>query len=415
MNVEGTISASYRFRNDDRGVQNGFRAYADLTAGNIVQDRLDFVFTGWSNLNVFGFDRPTINNFYFRSSQLYIAIKLPEVLSNVTIGRQYLADVDNFNIDGVNVDSRPSDQWRLFGYAGRPVSDYSSTEGDIMGGLGAEFKPWRRTTVETDAFLLQEAGTLYAATALRLNQYFDWQNLRVFGRVRTLQDEVRDVYSTFGAYVSALDLSVNGSYFIQPDLRGTGEQACSRTFSNYGAIFNGSYPFHRFGVNLQYYLGENWIIDGGVLIKRLLGSAGASSWSNVDSTVFNAGVTRQNLLAKGLDVTLLGNSVSNPGSWFYALTGDVRYEFSKQFEGNGGVTYSGYRFMDLDFPVTLNNQPASYDLADHIGSCVTYLEFKYKPSRDQKIGVIASYEAINERYENSLMLQLRWQYHFTWP
>lgn len=409
------VSASYRFRNDDRGVQNGFRSYADLNTRDIFQDRLDLVFTGWTNLNVFGFDRPTIENYYFRASQAYLYLKAPEMLTNFTIGRQYLGDVDNFNIDGVNIDARFNDAWRAFGYAGRPVSDYSDTAGDIMGGLGAEYKPWRQTTVEADAFLLQEEGTLYAATALRLNQFFDWQHLRLFGRVRTLQNEVRDVYSTFGAFIDAADLSVNGAYFIQPDLRGTGEQAYSRDFSNYGAIFNGSYPFHRFGLNLQYYMSDNWLLDGGMLIKRLLGSAGASSWSNVDSTVFNAGITRQNLLTKGLDLTLLGNFVNNPGSWFTTVTGDVRYEFSKQFEGSTGVTFSGYRFNNLDFPVTLNSQPASYDLSDHIGSCVYYVDFKYKPSQRQKINLAASYEVMSERYVNSLMVQLRWQYHFTLP
>ncbi|MFH0996737.1 MAG: hypothetical protein V1844_14770 [Pseudomonadota bacterium] len=161
--------------------------------------------------------------------------------------------------------------------------------------------------------------------------------------LRVLQDGVRDVYATLSSYFEELGVSSNICYYVQPQKRGTGEDAISRDFSHYGQIFNASYPFQQAGLQLQKYTGEKWIINGGAMIKRLIQDSGIYSWSNVDSNLVNAGLTRLDLFIDGLDVTVLGNYVQNKIDRFFDVTGEIDYKITKELSAAFGMTYTGYQ------------------------------------------------------------------------
>jgi hypothetical protein len=291
------------------------------------------------------------------------------------------------------------------------VSFYSSSDDQYIFGGGMIFKPWWQTSLQLDAFALKENDVLYDAAAIRLNQYLPL-NTRAYGRLRVLQDGVRDVYATLSSYFEELGISSNISYYVQPQKLGTGKDAISRDFSHYGQIFNASYPFQQAGLQLQKYTGEKWIINGGAMIKRLIQDSGIYAWSNVDSNVVNAGLTRLDFFVDGLDVTVLGNYVDNKNDQFFDVTGEIDYKITKELSAAFGMTYTGYQFGYVEYPDTLNGQPAVYNLADHIGSKIFFVDLSYSPSKSQKIVLAGSYEVIDERYSDAIVLQIGYQHRF---
>ncbi|MBI5592322.1 MAG: hypothetical protein HY881_17790 [Deltaproteobacteria bacterium] len=400
----------FRYENDDRGSQNYLMMYNDLKLTDIVKDRLEARFSGWFNINSGGGADSTINYDYLRVSQAYLLFKFPEPNLRLSLGRQYIEKVDCFNIDGLHADLNPSGKQEYFLFGGRPVSFYSSTNDEYMFGGGMIFRPWWQTSVQLDAFALKENDVLYDAAAIRLNQYLPL-NTRAYGRLRLLQDGVRDIYATLSSFFEEYGVSSNISYFVQPQTRGTGNDAASRDFSHYGQIFNASYAFQQAGLQLQKYTGDKWIINGGAMIKRLLQDPGTYAWP-VDSNVFNAGLTRLDLFIPDLDMTVLGNYVDNKNDWFFDVTGELDYKITKGLSAAVGMTYTGYQFAYVEYPDTLNGQSAVYNLADHVGSKIYFVDFRYSPTKSQRITLAGSYEAIDQRYSDAIVLQIGYQHRF---
>jgi len=401
----------FRYEKDDRGSQNYLMMYNDLTVANIIKDRLEARFSGWFNIAPDDGANKAVYYDYLRVSQAYLLFKIPEPDLRLSLGRQYLEKVDCFNIDGLHADLGAAGKQEFFLFGGRPVSFYSSTDDEYIFGGGMIFRPWWQTSLQLDAYALKENDINYEAAAIRMNQYLPL-NTRAYGRLRLLQDGVRDVYATLSSFFDESGVSSNISYFVQPQTRGTGKDALSRDFSQYGQIFNASYAFQQAGLQLQKYTGDKWIINGGAMIKRLLQDPGIYAWSNVDSNVFNAGLTRLDLFIAGLDVTVLGNYVDNKNDQFFDVTGEIDYKITKELSASVGMTYTGYQFAYVEYPDTLNGQSAVYNLADHIGSKIYFIDLSYSPTRSQKIALAGSYEAIDQRYSDAIVLQISYQHRF---
>ena len=401
----------FRYENDDRGSQNYLMMYNDLTVTNIVKDRLEARFSGWFNIDPDNGANKAVYYDYLRVSQAYLLLKFPEPNLRLSLGRQYLEKVDFFNMDGIHANLGAAGKQEFFLFGGRPVSFSSSTDAEYIFGGGIIFRPWWRTSLQLDAFTLKENDVNYDAAAIRLNQYLPL-NTRAYGRLRLLTDGIRDVYTTLSSFFEEPGISSNISYFVQPQTRGTGKDALSREFSYYGQIFNARYAFQQFGLQLQKYAGEKWILNGGAMIKRLLQDPGNYTWSNVDSNVFNAGLTRLDFFIDGLDVTVLGNHVENENDRFLDVTGEIDYKISRELSASVGMTYTGYQFAYVEYPDTLNGQSAVYNLADHIGSKIYFIDISYSPSRTQKITLAGSYEDIDQRYSDAIVLQISYQHRF---
>lgn len=401
----------FRHENDDRGSQNYLMMYNDLTVADIIRDRLEAKFSGWFNIDPDDGADKAVYYDYLRVSQAYLLFKFPDSDLRLSLGRQYIEKVDCFNIDGIHADLGAAGKQAFFLFGGRPVSFYSSSDDAYIFGGGMNFRPGWRTAIQLDAFALKENDVLYDAAAIRMNQYLPL-NTRAHGRLRLLQDGVRDAYATLSSFFEEPGISSTISYFVQPQTRGTGRDALSRDFSHYGQIFNASYAFQQAGLQLQMYAGDKWIINGGAMIKRLLQDPGSYAWSNVDSNVFNSGLTRLDLFTAGLDVTVLGNYVENRNDRFLDITGEIDYKITKELSAAAGMTYTGYQFAYVEYPDTLNGQPAVYNLADHIGSKIFYVDLCYSPTRSQKITLAGSYEVVDQRYSDALVLHISYQHRF---
>lgn len=237
MESEFWTYTRYGYTNDDRGSQNYLMIYNDLTVTNIIKDRLEARFSGWLNIVPDYGANQTVYYDYLRVSQAYLLYKIPEPNLQLSLGRQYIEKIDYFSIDGIHADLGASEKREFFLFGGRPVSFYSSSDDEYIFGGGMIFKPWWQTSLQLDAFALKENNVHYDAAAIRLNQYLPL-NTRAYGRLRVLQDGVRDVYATLSSYFEELGVSSNICYYVQPQKRSTGEDAISRDFSHYGQIFN---------------------------------------------------------------------------------------------------------------------------------------------------------------------------------
>ncbi len=401
----------FHFEHEDRGYNNYLRLYEDLKVSNIVPDTLDARVTGWFNFNPTDGGDWIVNHNYARFSNAYLNFRYPDPRLSVTAGRQLIDGADCFIIDGLYANLFNGGKKEFFLFGGMPVSFYSGTDGEYIVGGGFIYRPAWRTWMQADAFVIEEDGVLYDAVALQASHSMPF-NTRAYGRLRLLRREVRDIYATLSSYFEVPAVSAYLSYYVQPETRGEGEEATSKYFSRYGQIFNASYPFQMVNLQLRKYVGEKWILVGGAVFKRLLRDPGVYPWSNVDSDIFNAGLTRLDLFTDGLDVTILGNYVENRNDTFYDVTGELSYGFTKTLSSSIGLTYTGYRFADIEYPDTLNGQPSVYNLADHIGSRIYYADLGYTFKKNHKISIAASYEDVDTRYSDAVVVQLGYRFKY---
>ena len=408
----------YQYLSDNHGKSNVLSSYADLSLTDMMNGRLEGHVSGWFNLDSYSGDqyKPTDYD-YLRFSQAYLLYRPTDGQSWYKVGRQYLERVDNFSIDGIAAGWTYDKRWQFMAFAGPPVSFYSTTNKDMLAGAAVIFKPWWKTTLQADAYgyFGYDQGD-HLATALRLTQSLPAINGTSYSRLRGLDGQVRDFYTFFATFFPDLQTSLSLSYFLLPKTQGIDELANSQFFSYFGQVFGGTDPYHRISLNLQAFLGEKVTLLAGAAAKRVLDDRSVNyNWSNLDSNVFNAGVMFNDLFKKGLSISILGNYVDNQGGdRFFDLTGEVEYQFHKSFKAAAGVTYMGYRFSYIQYPDTVNDQASVYNLDDHIGSRIYYIDLDYRPSDTHRLMLRAAYEAIDERYADAWAFELGYQWRFSW-
>jgi hypothetical protein len=416
--LDGWGYTFYRFEDDEQEADQDLSTYLDLRMRDLLSEsedvRLELVFSGWGNWN-FSEDGFENTDSYVRVSRAYARIMGAESGAWARLGRFWVDEVDSLHLDGGMLGLERGDDLEVLLFGGRPVSYYSSTEGDAAGGAALIWSPWWQTTLQASGYAWHEEDETFLASGASLNQYLDFINGRVWGRLRLIDAEVRDLYANVVSYVEPAETTLNLHYYLQPNDRGGDEDALTRDFSHLGRIFGTTYAYHRFGATAQAFVGEHWLLLAGVTAKRLLDDPQRQyEWANVDSTVVFGGVSWIDGLVDGLALTVLANWVDNNGQdYFYDITGEVEYAFTEELSAAAGLTYSGYHFAWPAYPDTLNDQDAAYSLEDHIGSKVYYLDLDWRPAENHRIKLSAAYEDM-DGFEDACVLRVGYQIHFDW-
>jgi len=404
---------TFRHETDEREADSDAATYLDFRAQRLWAGRLDLVLTGWANANLRedGFES---SDTYARLSQAYVQLRPADGGFWARLGRFYVDQVDSLRLDGGLAGLGGGGTVEALLFAGAPVSYYSSTKGELAGGMAVSYSPDWRTTLRADAYALREANETWLASALRLNRSVEFLNGRAATRLRFLDHELRDLYANVVSYAAPAQTTLNLHYYLQPRDRGQGAESLTRDFSHLGRMFGASYSHHRFGASAQAFLGERWLLLAGATVKRLLDEPDTDyAWANVDSTVLNAGLSWMDGLADGVTVSLLGNWVDNENDYFFDITGEVEYAFGPTLTAAVGLTYSGYHFAWPAYPDMLNDQEPAYALDDHIGSRIGYLELDWRPAKEHRVRLSAAYEAM-DGYDDAWLFQLGYQVRFSW-
>lgn len=161
LKVSGTLNSSYQFRNFGGQDDSDIYEYFALRLRDIVKDRVDGAFSmfwhedldGGSTLQgsqlydpFLDIDQADGNRFRFYTG--YLDFKgLGFEDSRLRVGRQFLEDIDYAHFDGASYRFSPLDPLEVTLFGGRPVTFYSSSQGDAFYGADVRYRFTPQTKV----------------------------------------------------------------------------------------------------------------------------------------------------------------------------------------------------------------------------------------------------------------------------
>lgn len=348
-------------------------------------------------------------------TEAYLDTRFGDGASLFRMGRQRVGDTGGLSLDGAMATFfRQKSDYSLFG--GAPVSYYSGRRADFVLGARANLKPWWRTSAAMDLYFIRDDHRWFDAATLRINQILPWEDSSVYFRTRIADHRVRDLYFKLSAFFRQQNLEAGVDYYLQPDGEWESEDTFSSSFSRYGGIFGKKYGFSRFGVHVRFFPGEKWVLYGDFTVRRVRDRNTLEyRWANVNSTIMTAGITRNDLFIPNLSLTLSGNRIENGDERFHDVSEAFEYEFSEKISISSGITFTGYSFGDLNFADTLNGRESVYNLDDHVGSRILFLDFDIKFNKRHRIVLRTAFEDNGNPYDDTTVFMINYRFRFFRP
>jgi len=344
------VSTRMRYDNDAGGNSLAALPYANLAITDLIKNRVDVKISGWGIWDISNNDafNDALERRSVRISEAYVDIRNLGVVSRVRIGRQNLYDVDYLHFDGVTLRFMEDKPLSFFAFGGKEVDFYQSTYDDWVLGGGMIWKPSWKTKHQVDLYVLSEGSGFWIASGWRWNQYWG-KGWRTTSRLRGLDTEFRDYRLTLSKYFEKVGLGLDADYFIQPRTRGIGDEASTRTISDFARILGSRQPYQRFGVNLSKYFGESWLLQLGGSVRYRLDHEDEDNFNSMNSSSAHLSLTRFNAFFKNVDVTVGGEYIDNENQSFVSATGEVSYRPTKQWSFSAGYSFSHFQLDPFNY------------------------------------------------------------------
>jgi len=381
INMDTRLRSDHSLQARDRDGQG----YGSILVTNLLKQRLDMKLSGWGTLDLDSDDAydHALDGRQLRISEAWFDLHDLGGLPRLRVGRQYFYDVDNQHFDGMRWTFLEKMPFEAFIFGGRPVSYYSSAGDDWLVGGGVVFKPGWRSRHQIDTYHLDEGGEEFWLSAWRWSQVWG-RSWHTYCALRGIDDEVRDLQIHASRYFEQFGLGLNAGYYYQPHHRGEGGELRTRHLSSLGHVLGSRQPYHQFSLNLNKYLGKNWLVQLGGLVRDPR-DRGRNSFNSIGSESGHVSATRFNSIIENLDVTA-GFQVTKTGQErFRNWVGVVSYRPDPAWDLNMGVTMSRYRFDPVDYPTGLNGQDDDYGpLLDTLTGRDYFFEFRWRPSENHE-------------------------------
>lgn len=272
-----------------------------------------------------------------RLMQLYADVHTKDRALALRGGRQYVEIADYLQMDGAQLMMR--EESRLGGrlYLGHPVSYYSTTSGDLAGGLSLIGRPWEgNQTRFTYAQYYDDSED-----GRDNNYYLDLRQqvtelTRARGQISLLNDDFR-MSSLDLFYVSEdgeTDLSLGGSYWGSFD-------AETRVYSPLYNTLGKANPYTYSYARLTQQVVPSFFLSPGASLRFANGSDNA--YNNRDYQNYDLTFIYQPSRAFSASLSLEHWAVEESDS-FNGITGEVRYRYLRLWEVGGGVSYAEYTY-----------------------------------------------------------------------
>ena len=411
--LELDVSTSVRFDRDAEGSDWDSRFYTNMIIRDVIEDHLDIKLAGWGLWDMDAndaFDR-ALDRQPVRFSEAYLDFREVGPFHRLRLGRQYLYEVDNIRFDGATWWTKPRKKIAFFIFGGRPFTYYRSAAGNWLGGGGMVWRPSWRTKHQFDAYLLQDGGELLAPSAWRWNQYWGG-HLRSTTRLRFLDSDVRDFRALVFKHFEHCDLNVSLNYYLQPEVRGRGDQSYSRSHSHYGYLLGSRAANHRIGFNLNKYFNEQrWLAQVGGSLRRRIGNSHDDTYNSIESSHGQVSLTRYRIFEKDLSLTLGVEGIHNEHDRMFAMTGLASYAPNPRWYCYAGASFSRFEFDPIDFPTDLHGQDDLDLLETSQRSLVYMLGARWEPNDSHTIRADVAWEDTDAFDGSGLSARLGYTYY----
>jgi hypothetical protein len=377
--VTGTLYTRYRARFDTRDehsqdiynyltidVGDKARQWATGHADMRVAADLDNSGTGVRS-DIFASILDTYDNdINYRLYSAYVDFNKIPGIETLRAGRQWQYDTPEvLQMDGLRLDTQPicgRHDLQFSFYGGVPVHlDESSAEGDWLAGLAVQAKPWETARLRLDYThitddqsgrvhntpdLVQQSfnqpdGTVdNNLVALSMWQTFHNPDIRLFGRVETLDADAREAEARCIYYRKQWDLQMALTYRVVFER----ENHLVTELDPFTPTLQGQEPYHNLNFVFTKQWAQHYRIEGGAMVRRL--AAGG------DEGQFNHDFDRFYLTFGVNDLPIQGLSASATGYWYEGRDGpsigtagaEISYNWNKKLITTGGTDFELYTY-----------------------------------------------------------------------
>jgi len=354
--IRGQLSARYRGRWRPGEDDHDLTATLSLDAGDADRDRWTYHFLGSGFADLDGHSAPSealfgLEDTYQSAVQgrvydAYADVHGAGLVERVRLGRQLDHDTPALAwFDGVSLVADAGGDHRLGGglYGGVPVHAYeSSPEGDLLGGLWAEARPWKEGRVRLDwmhiedDYLARDHEEDLAGVSL-------WQNLggavRLEGGYTMLDGDDRDVRAAATVMTPGGDLVVRAFFY---KLLETQRSQAIETDPFYDSLQE-LFPYEQARLLVSGNLGEVAVLQGGIDLRRVEDDGDVGQFNrDFDRTFVNATVLEG--LPLDLEATLSWDLYDSDDTDTRVLGADLTRPFGEETEASIGTYYGLFKY-----------------------------------------------------------------------
>ena len=349
--ISGTFHSTYQFRSADSHDDNDLYEYLSLRVDDIVKDRVDGAFSmmwhgdldnysssssDWYDPYI-DLDQARGNHFKFFTG--YIDVKdLGFDDSKLRLGRQYLEEIDQVHFDGASYHFSPHALWDVTLFGGRPVTYYSSTDGNSIYGADVRYQITKNIKTALRYYRYDSenfnddmgAAEIWYKFSPEIMTHCEFSLLD--GNPYIFQ---KDVY----ARVDCIDLDINAQFIRL--FEKVGDQTIN--FNPYFPLLYSYEPFTYGSLTLTKGMGKYWSLIGGFDVREADGIHNLYlRGTNKDYLRFTAGA--EFYPTDKLTLSINGEfwDVSPNDEQFTGITGEIEYKPCKQWTLSSGVDYGEY-------------------------------------------------------------------------
>lgn len=351
--LSGDFSIKYKGRRaqDEKGSDQDFSESLRLRYGKAYEDKITGYLHGTLRQDL---DDPSsffrsIDDTYGSSIrgylyEFYSVIKDVGFVNSIKIGRQYSNEVEDMHFDGLNLTFTPFKNVRLSSYGGKPVYFYESgSDGDWIGGLSAEVKPLKNSTVRVDYISSADNNSDFGnhhdnLLIFSLRQIIKpWWN--IYGRYSTIDSVSRDIQLTSSWNFPSINLDVQFAYYKQPQTL----NEFTVEFDEFVPLMGGYEPYDQYTFDIYKGLGNHMGVNVGLSFRELKDESDESSF-NHDYQRYYISYSLFDLFIKGLTISATAEDYESSGDDVQTLSFDTTYKIKKNLRVSLGTYYSLFKY-----------------------------------------------------------------------
>lgn len=353
QNWSGDLTFKYKGRHEEGvgGSDQDISESLKVRYGNEYQNKISAYFHGKLRLDMDDtssffrsiddtYDTSLRGNLY----ELYSVIKDVGFIDSVKIGRQYSYEVEDLHFDGINLTFSPFKNFRFSSFAGIPVYfSESSSDGDWIGGLSAEVKPLKNSTLKFDYTASSDNNDDIGEHDDSLVILSIWQRIKpwwnLYGRYSRLDSVSRDVQLISSWNFPSINLDVQFSYYKQPQLLDNS----TVEFDEFVPIMGGYEPYDQYTIDVYKGIADHMGVNFGISLRELKDESDERSF-NHDYERYYLTFSLYDLPIKGLSFSVTGEDYETSGDDVQSLSFDTTYEIKRNFKISGGTYYSLFKY-----------------------------------------------------------------------
>lgn len=346
MDLHGSLHSTYYFRNSGSDDDHDFSNYLSLQADDIWKDRISAGVSLLWHQDLDGKDNnrtdPFIDLDQANRQNVRVFTGYGDIKgigwdeSRMRLGRQYFEDVDYVHFDGLSYQFEPVDRLDIGVFGGRPVSFYSSNDGEAVYGFYSEYQFTPQTKASARYYRYDADGYNDDLGAVEVWHLFT-PNIKTHVEFSMLDANPYMIQADLLARCDALDLDTTFQIVhLFDDVAGH-----TIEFNPVFPLLNSYEPFTRGSVYAVKGMGQYWALTSGIDVREADDTNAVIDNTNRDYRRYSAG-------AEFYPVEKVTVSVSgefwdvDPNDEFTGITGEVEYEPIQQLSLTAGVDYGEF-------------------------------------------------------------------------